>query len=242
MPINLVFTQGKAESFIFINEFPQNGEVWDLVYVKNSEDVDVGLSSVGSSLEYPITLLAYGTIPGTYYSPKIRIDTAGKFIGQIRRRSSDETVTLAIEVLPMSTTSPDTFPESIVDPVQVADDSSLVLGRIVLSDITGTAIANKSIYLYATGTPVEVASGIAVGGYLAVGVVESAVTVKTNEFGYAEVRLLKGIKIRVSIEGSRMIKEVYVPDTDFNLFTQVSSAPDFISIVVPQYTNPIRSS
>jgi len=241
MPINLLFTQGSAESFIFINEFPQDGEVWDLLYVKNSEDADVGLSSVGSPLEYPITLLAYGTIPGTYYSPKIRIDTAGKFIGQIRRRSSTESVALAIEVLPVATASSDSSPED-VDPVQVADDASLVLGRIVLSDISGTSIANKSIYLYPVGLPVGVDSSTAIGGIMAVGLVEAAVTIKTNGVGYAEVKLIKGMRVRLSFEGSRLVKEITVPESDFNLFTIVSIAPDFISVVVPAYTNVLRSS
>lgn len=241
MPINLLFTQGKAESFIFINEFPQEGEVWELQYIKNSQDADVGLSSAGAILEYPIPLLAYGTIPGTYYSPQIRIDSSGKFVGQVKRRSSTESVALAIEVSPVTT--PSNLPsDEVVDPVQVADDSSLVLGKVVLADITGTALADRSIYLYCAGLPTNVTSETAIGGILSVGIVESAITVRTNNSGYAEVKLLKGMRVRISFEGSRLIKEIVVPDADFNLFTQVSNAPDFISIVVPQYTNPIRSS
>ena len=171
----------------------------------------------------------------------MRIDVSGKFVGQLKRRGSDETVSLAIEVL--SVVSPPDLPANeSMTPTQIANDSSLVLGKIVLANIAGMAIPNKSIYLYHTGLPTNIASDAAIGGFASIGVIESAITIKTNGSGYAEVSLYKGMRIRISFEGSRLIKEIVVPEVDFNLFTQISSAPDFTSIIIPEYTNPVSSS
>jgi hypothetical protein len=66
------------------------------------------------------------------------------------------------------------------------------------------------------------------------------VIAKTNVQGYAEIYLIKGMRVRVSLEGSYMVRDITVPDVDFNIVTEMANAPDFLTVVVPEYTNVIR--
>jgi hypothetical protein len=37
-----------------------------------------------------------------------------------------------------------------------------------------------------------------------------------------------------------MVRDITVPDVDFNIVTEMANAPDFLTVVVPEYTNVIR--
>jgi hypothetical protein len=235
--ISLEFTQGRPSSFIFVNDAPIAGEAWEITSLVDEDGVNVGLGINGAALDYPVPLLPYGVIPGTYYSPKIRVDSAGKFAGILTRTGTADKIVIALNVLPVAAASSD--PADPVEPgEQVVEDASRVKARIVFSDITGTAVVNREVYFCPIGNPVNVGSILAVGNSATI--MPETVIAKTNVQGYAEIYLIKGMRVRVSLEGSYMVRDITVPDVDFNIVTEMANAPDFLTVVVPEYTNVIR--
>lgn len=235
--ISLEFTQGKPSSFIFVNDAPVAGEAWEITSLVDTDGNNVGLTQLGAPLDYPVPLLPYGVIPGTYYSPKIRVDEVGKFAGILTRTGTADTIVIALNVL--HTLPADADPSTPVAPgEQIVEDGSRVKARIVFSDVTGTALVNREVYFCPIGNPVNVGSLLAVG--TAATVMPETVIARTNVQGLAEIYLIKGMRVRVSLEGSYMVRDITVPDVDFNIVTEMANAPDFITVVVPEYTNVIR--
>jgi len=87
-----------------------------------------------------------------------------------------------------------------------------------------------TILVYMPGAP-ETIGGVAVGGL--------QFSCTADAAGLVQVSLVKGATVRVAIEGSAMVREFVVPNSDsFNLLTAMTSAPDpfTVQVTVPMLT------
>lgn len=235
---SLSLTQGLAESVLFLVDDARANESWELIGILNTSGDDVGLDKFAQELEYPLVLSGYPGVLGAYYSPPIRVDSAGKFIVKFRRTNTTDQVLVALEVSPTKASA--TIPEE--DVIPIIDESNLVTARIVLINIDGTAIKNFGVYFYPMGIPLLVEDETLVGGEGTVGLIGKPIKVSTNSSGVAQLKLVKNARVRVAFEGSNFIRDITVPTSNFSLLGPVTSAPDLMQIVIPEYTNMVRSS
>lgn len=107
-------------------------------------------------------------------------------------------------------------------PPPILDPSLFVTGSLQLSDTNGNPIANNRIII----TPIVYKTFIGVGvlNY------QKQIIGNTDQFGNFSIKLLKGIQVRVDIDGADIGREIAVPTTDFNILTQISLSPDPMNI------------
>lgn len=235
---NTTLTQGVSEPLLFLVDNADEGESWELVSITSLAGDDVGLSRIGEPLVYPLVLSPYPGVLGAYYSAPIRIDVAGKFVALFRRTGTVDTTIVGIDVNEVVVPGD----EVVLPSVPVLSDENLATARIVLINIDGTAIKDFGVYFYPVGSPYRVSDGVILGGEATVGLIGKPIKVSTNSFGVAQLKLVKGARVRVAFEGSNFIREITVPDEDFSLLGPVSEAPDMLQIVIPEYTMAIRVS
>lgn len=116
--------------------------------------------------------------------------------------------------------------------------SFVVTGKIALAALDGTPTVGRRIIFVPTGSQV-----VADGGGNNYGVLPSVdrITVTTDPSGQATVKLVKGQRLKVFIEGTTFQREFVVPTTDFDILTVATVQPDPLSIVTtPPF--PIRLS
>ena len=120
------------------------------------------------------------------------------------------------------------------DPGTVVGASNLSLATVDLADGSGVAVAGQEISLYSVHEP------LAVDGFQ-IALMRAPITITTDNAGHAEVKLVRGLKMKVVFEGTSLIREITVPDADdFDLISLVAAAPDPYGIVIPQFPYAIR--
>jgi len=120
------------------------------------------------------------------------------------------------------------------EPGTAVSASNLSVGTVDLVDAQGVTVAGQRVTFYPSY------DAHSVEGF-AVGVVRQPVTVVTNNSGHAEMTLVKGLTGRMVFEGTNMIREITVPDTDtFDILALMAAAPDPWSPAEPDYPSAIR--
>jgi hypothetical protein len=112
--------------------------------------------------------------------------------------------------------------------------SKLSVANIDLVDARGIAVPQQQFTFY------SVHEFLAVDGFQ-VALTRAPITVETDNMGHAEVTLVRGLKVKVVIEGTSLIREVTVPNVDsFDLMTLMGEAPDPFSVLAPSFPYAIR--
>lgn len=112
-------------------------------------------------------------------------------------------------------------------PDPIAPDDVLSLGSISVCDISGNPIVGHQV----TIEPMEQGDSVTINNkeYYS-SLIYSPKIILTNGEGTASIHLLKGTKVRVYLEGSSLIRQITVPDQDFNfLDASISDIPDAFS-------------
>lgn len=130
---------------------------------------------------------------------------------------------------------------SFSDPIEgdvgsIVASASLITAKIDLASIDGSPIADRRIVFYHKYVPPLMADTIAVLGKQVVMITDSA--------GHAEVSLVKGTVVDVSIDGTSIIREITVPSsgTEFNIMDEIATADDMFQIQVLDIPTAIRRS
>jgi hypothetical protein len=118
----------------------------------------------------------------------------------------------------------------------MVDPSYLSVATIDLVDARGIAIPNQSISFMSVHEPFT-ADGFQVALTL------DPVTIVTDNLGHAEVPLVRGLRVKVIIEGTSIIRDIVVPDVPtFDLLSVLSAAPDPFKVADVNFpTAPRRS-
>jgi len=121
------------------------------------------------------------------------------------------------------------------DPGTVVGAENLSLAQVDLVDGSGIAIAEQAITFWSVYEVIEADAFV-------VGIQRSPiVTIVTDASGHAEVKLVRGLKIKVVFEGTSIIREFTVPDEDsFDLLDQLSSSPDPFDLREPDFHLALR--
>lgn len=113
------------------------------------------------------------------------------------------------------------------------DAAYLIVGKIYLANIDGTAISGAKVTL------VNVFSPLAADGYFLSG---GRIELETDGTGYAETTLVKDSLIDVIIHGTSVIRRIQVPDTgtEFDLMDDSLVQDDPFNIQVPDLPAAVR--
>lgn len=125
------------------------------------------------------------------------------------------------------------------DPIQgglgtIVPPSNLVKASITVAGIDGKPVEGKSIIFYNVYVPPLRVSSIAILGREA--------SVETDPAGYAEIYLVKGATVDVTISGTGLIRRIVVPDADFDILTAIAAADDELQIQIPDIPAAVRMS
>jgi hypothetical protein len=125
------------------------------------------------------------------------------------------------------------------DPMQggissIVPSSNLVKASITIAGLDGQPIEGKSIVFYNVYVPPLRVGNIAILGH--------EVTVETDPAGYAEVYLVKGATVDVTISGTGLIRRIVVPNADFDVLTAIAAADDELQIQTPDIPAAVRMS
>lgn len=111
---------------------------------------------------------------------------------------------------------------------EALSSSFAVTGTVALSDLTGSPIvARRIIFVPVAPLTVNNGSGVNYGILPSVDRMEAF----TDLNGVATISLIKGLRLKVFIEGTTFQREFTVPDDDFDILSVASSEPDPLSIV-----------
>lgn len=115
----------------------------------------------------------------------------------------------------------------------VIDSAELIVGRIRLADIDGTALVGKQVTLVNIFSPLTADDHFIAG---------RSKSIETDGSGYAESTLIKGSTIDVIIEGTSVIRRITVPDTgtEFDLLDPALQTDDPWNIQVPDLPSAVR--
>lgn len=106
--------------------------------------------------------------------------------------------------------------------------------KVNLVDGRGVALEGQEISFYPHQDLLEVE------GYQ-VALARAPISIRTNNAGYAEVTLVRGLKVKVVFEGTSLIRDITVPDaTEFNLLTVMGAAPDPFDVAEPNFPLAFR--
>jgi len=126
------------------------------------------------------------------------------------------------------------------DPIQgdigsIIGASYLIKGVLDLATVDGSPIAERRITFH----PVYIPGALVVD---TVGVVRGVVPVYTDTAGHAEVMLIKGAIVDVSIAGTGITRQITVPSsgTEFDVLGEVAAADDVFQIQVPDIPAAVR--
>lgn len=177
---------------------------------------DVGQAAVGLDAN---TVLAGGTYQYFYTDQ----NSDPEFFYRVQFFNSD---TLEVSELSVPITG---------DQAQVVPYSNTAVAYIQLSDAMGRALPRRKITIATSFQPNTVA------GY---GIFRQTHTIETDRTGYAEIRLLKGAKVDISIDGTGFVRRITVPD-DLDVFDMLSpdlAVDDEFGIQDPNIDFAIRTS
>lgn len=121
------------------------------------------------------------------------------------------------------------------EPGTAIDSSHLSVASVNLIDIRGVSVSGQEITVFPLDEPLLVQAHH-------VGLASGPITVTTDNSGHAEITLVRGLKVKVSIQGS-LVREITIPDTaTFDLLELMAAAPDPYNPVAPNYpTAPRRT-
>lgn len=128
---------------------------------------------------------------------------------------------------------------SFGDPVKgdigsIVSPSDLVKGYGTVAKLDGKPETGRLVVFYNVYMP-----PLTVGD---IGVVGREISVVTDQVGYFEVMLVKGATVDVTISGTGIIRQIVVPDTDFNVLSAVAAADDNFQIQTPDIPAAVRRS
>lgn len=115
------------------------------------------------------------------------------------------------------------------------DASSLIMGRVYMSDIDGSALSGAFITLVNVYTPL-IADGYFVAG--------RSKQIETDGTGMAETALVRGMILDVIVEGTSIIRRIEVPSVgaEFDLLDPDLVLDDPFQIQVPDLPSAVRRS
>ena len=106
---------------------------------------------------------------------------------------------------------------------QIIPDNDLVTGSITLTSAFGFPVEGKRIIIVPiTDTEINNAALLSI---------DTRIVIKTDQFGFASVKLPPGITARIFFEGTGFSREIIVPDQDFNILEAMTTYPDPFNIV-----------
>jgi len=119
----------------------------------------------------------------------------------------------------------------------VLDASLLILGVIDIVDLQGRPIENREVSISTKFTG-EIADGR--------GVMPATQRILTDENGHAEISLIRGMKVMVSVAGSQLTRDVLVPTdptlTFFRLLDPGVGSDDVFAVQKPKIDFAVRRS
>ncbi len=129
---------------------------------------------------------------------------------------------------------------SFSDPIQgdigsIIGASYLIKGTLDLATLDGAPIEDRRITFH----PVYVPSGLVVDD---IGVVRGDIEVYTDAAGHAEVMLVKGATVDVTISGTGITRQITVPSTgtEFDVLSEIAAADDIFQIQTPDISAAVR--
>ena len=132
-------------------------------------------------------------------------------------------------------------PRSVAFPVgqpQRTPWESTISGFIRIADMSGAPIPGREVVIHNSHTPNRTGAS---GEW---GVFRGYLKLVTDRNGYAEVRLLRGIKVEVSVTGSGFVRTIVVPDEGdvFDLLDPSLVSDDEFGIQEPRVDFALRTS
>ena len=113
---------------------------------------------------------------------------------------------------------------------------NMSLGSVSMVDAAGIAVVGQRITFYSEHVPLKIE------GYQAA-MVRHPITVETDNDGYAEISLVRGLRLKVVFEGTSYIREITVPDQEsFDILDLMSTVADPFNPVEPFVVSAIRRS
>lgn len=129
---------------------------------------------------------------------------------------------------------------SFSDPIQgdigsIIGASYLIKGVLDLATLSGAPVSERRISFH----PVYVPSALVVDD---IGVVRGDIEVYTDSAGHAEVMLIKGATVDVSISGTGITRQIVVPSTgtEFDVLGEIAAADDVFQIQIPDIPAAVR--
>lgn len=114
-------------------------------------------------------------------------------------------------------------------PGAILETSELSVAKIDLVDASGVAVPDQEITFYSVHEPLQI------DGFT-IALERAPVAMVTNNFGHAEITLVRGVKVRVVFEGTSVIREFTVPSVaEFDLLSVLSSAVDPFDVLQPAF-------
>jgi hypothetical protein len=111
-------------------------------------------------------------------------------------------------------------------PGPILPSIELSIATIDLVDQSGSALPGQESTFY------SVQDFVSVTGFT-VALQRAPVTIVTDNFGHAELNLVRGLVVKVVFQGTTVIREFTVPDvTTFDLLSVLGSSPDPFDIVI----------
>jgi hypothetical protein len=121
------------------------------------------------------------------------------------------------------------------DPGTIVGEEHLSLAKVDLTDGSGIAVANQGITFWSVYEVIEKDTFV-------VGIQRQPIaTITTDAAGHAEIKLVRGLRIKVVFEGTSIVREFVVPDVDdFNLLDELSDSPDPFDVRTPDFNLALR--
>lgn len=118
----------------------------------------------------------------------------------------------------------------------VLTSASLIIGEIRLANLSGQPYADQEVVFHHVMVP-----PLVVETY---GILGRTVTVTTNSAGYAEVYLVKGATVDVTLVDTGLVRRITVPSTgtSFDVMAAVAAADDLFQLQVPTIPAAVRRS
>jgi len=108
-------------------------------------------------------------------------------------------------------------------PVQIIPDNQLVTGSVTLTTATGFPIEGRRIIIVPV-VDVEISNAALLS-------IDTRIVAKTDQFGFASVKLPPGITVRIFFEGTGFNREIIVPSANFDILQAMTTYPDPFNIV-----------
>ncbi len=119
----------------------------------------------------------------------------------------------------------------------VLPTTDLILGEVRLADPSGRAVANRRV-LVDVPTQYLTVSGTTIFGY--------SFEFLTDQTGYGSVALVRGLRAKISVGGTGMVRDITVPTdptlTAFNLFDSSVGSSDVWTVQKPNIDYLVRRS